>query len=534
MNRFLITISAVLITLSGFSITATKEYVDRMIGSATNALDAAKRDKSDRAVYSVTRTENTDWVWTSDNAELAAALNAEGIKIKFNDENTMWNAVADPSGWAFAPAPGTKSDLSVVMYFIKGPEWIDQYPATATRPRYMDETLGTAKQDQQIAAVATDDAAKPANGSLMKYDAANDRFVKATAGTDYADKADILATNKEVDKAKSSANEAKATANEAKTYSVATYNFMNGNTNAWFAGTNYVFGADATNKHHFAFEDGMDIPSMPCSMALWENRDGIRQNVWDQRDWVSWYWSFKAGQMRREIAATNAEIRAAMTNYAPRAWSKMTAATGLENPDRSTTWIDTKNVTLSPGMAWETVATVDGCGYWTIVGNGAVIGGSGTNAVLTIRDFEGNDIMTVTKGEHRLAWLESSDFTGQSMDANNWVCFDMRADVQPTGYYSTTLEMADFVPETDAGCPAQYRWENMGGGIWRVHFLLKPGIVSASCFAKFQVEVEGQTIIRYNAGQEISGGLIYNGVKIAPDISGHPAVGTVIQWKVVN
>ena len=27
------------------------------------------------------------------------------------------------------------------------------------------------------------------------------------------------------------------TANEAKAYSVATYNFMNGNTNAWFAGS---------------------------------------------------------------------------------------------------------------------------------------------------------------------------------------------------------------------------------------------------------------------------------------------------------
>ena len=347
-----------------------------------------------------------------------------------------------------------------------------------------------------------------------------------TATKEYVDRQDAATLQ--------TANEAKATANEAKVYSVATYNFMNGNTNAWFAGTNYVFEADATNKHHFAFEDGMDLFSVPCSMALWENRDGERQLVWDQRDWTSWYWSFKARQMRQEIAATNAEIYAEMTNYAPRAWSRMTAASGLENPDRSTTWIDTKNVTLSPGMAWETVATVDGCGYWTIIGNGAVIGGGGTNAVLTIRDFEGNDIMTVTKGEHRLVWLESSDLTGQTRDENGWVCFDMRADVQPTGYYSTTLEMVDFVAETDANCPAQYRWENMGGGVWRVHFLLKPGIVSNSCFAKFQVEVEGQTIIRYNAGQEISGGLIYNGVKIAPDISGHPSAGTVIQWKVVN
>lgn len=427
MNRFLITISAVLITLSGFSITATKEYVDR---KDAETLQAAK---------------------------------------DYADQHGGGGGVVEEADPIFAA-------------------WIALNPLS----RFL-----TSESDPAFTAWL---AADPLDG---------------------------FATTEEVDKVKSSANEANA-------YSVATYNFMNGNTNAWFAGTNYVFGADATNKHHFAFEDGMDIPSMPCSMALWENRDGIRQNVWDQRDWVSWYLSFKAGQMRREIAATNAEIRAAMTNYAPRAWSKMTAATGLENPDRSTTWIDTKNVTLSPGMAWETVATVDGCGYWTIVGNGAVIGGSGTNAVLTIRDFEGNDIMTVTKGEHRLAWLESSDFTGQSIDANNWVCFDMRADVQPTGYYSTTLEMADFVAETDAGCPAQYRWENMGGGVWRVHFLLKPGIVSDACFAKFQVEVEGQTIIRYNAGQEISGGLIYNGVKIAPDVSGHPAVGTVIQWKVVN
>ena len=163
---------------------------------ATVASVEDKRDKSDLAVYSVTRTENTDWTWTSENKELEAALNAEGIKIKFHDDNIMWNAVADPSGWAFAPAPGTKSDLSVVMYFIKGPEWIDQYPATATRPRYMDETLGPARPNQQLAAVATDDAAKPADGSLMKYDAANDRFVKATAGTDYTDEA--KGTNRQV------------------------------------------------------------------------------------------------------------------------------------------------------------------------------------------------------------------------------------------------------------------------------------------------------------------------------------------------
>ena len=329
--------------------------------------------------------------------------------------------------------------------------------------------------------------------------------------------------------------EAKTAANEANVWSSFVYNFMNGGrTNCWFSGTNYVFGAEAATRQHFAWEDGMDDATVPCSMALWEIRDGARQLVWDQRDWTAWYWSFKAAQMTADMQGRIDALGNAVTNAANYAWSKRYASDGTPNPDASTTFIDTPSVTLSPGMKWETVATVSGAAYWTLVGNGAVIGGTGTNAVLRIMDFEGNDIMTVTKGEHRLAWLEQGDITDQMYDSDGWVCFDMLADAEPIGYFSTTLEMSDFLPQTDQNCPAQYRWENIGGGKYRVHFLLKPGIQANACFAKFQVEVEGQTVIRYNAGQEISGGLIYNGVKIAPDISGSPAVGTVIQWKVVR
>lgn len=314
--------------------------------------------------------------------------------------------------------------------------------------------------------------------------------------------------------------------------------YMTGNTNAWFAGTNYVFGADAARRTRFAWEQGMDAATVPCSMALWEIRDGVRQCVWDQRDWTTWYWSFKAQQMRDEIAATNrliyAAIDEAVTNDSNHAWAKRYASTGRRNPDASTTFIDTPSVTLSPGMSWETVATVDGCGYWTIVGNGAVIGGSGTNATLNIKDFEGNSILEITKGQHMLAWLESSDLVGQQTDSDGWVCFDMMADVKPTGYFSTTLVAADFVAETDANCPAQYRWEDLGGHVWRVHFMLKPGIESAACFAKFQVEVEGKTQIRYNADTVINGGLIFEGVKIAPVIPSGAAVGSTVTWKVVQ
>ena len=314
--------------------------------------------------------------------------------------------------------------------------------------------------------------------------------------------------------------------------------YMTGNTNAWFAGTNYVFGSDAETRRRFAWEQGMDAATVPCSMALWEIRDGVKQCVWDQRDWPTWYWSFKAAQMKAEIDASNAlfraEVNATINSDEAHAWAKRYASTGRRNPDASTTFIDTPSVTLSPGMSWETVATVGGCGYWTIVGNGAVIGGSGTNATLNIKDFEGNSILEITKGLHRLAWLEKNDFVGQLTDSDGWICFDMMADVKPTGYFSTTLFAADFVAETDENCPALCRWEDLGGDVWRVHFIRKPGIVSTTYFAKFQVEVEGKTKIRYNADTVINGGLIFKGVKIAPVIQSGAAVGSTVTWKVVK
>ena len=141
---------------------------------------AEKRDKADRAVYTVTRTENTDWTWTSNDAELTEVL--RGVKPVWED---VWNVY--PDGFSYMGDAAHDYDRSTVIlqgFFLRD-DTGESYIATATRPRYMDETLGPAKDDQQLAAVATDDAAKPADGSLMKYDAANDRFVKAVEGVDY-------------------------------------------------------------------------------------------------------------------------------------------------------------------------------------------------------------------------------------------------------------------------------------------------------------------------------------------------------------
>ena len=334
------------------------------------------------------------------------------------------------------------------------------------------------------------------------------------------------------DNARMTATNALANAQEALAYASGVYNYMHADENAWFSGTNYVFGADAASRHKFVFEDGMDLGTVPCSMALVEKRDGVNQTVWDQRDWTSWYWSFKAGQLREEIAATNAVIYGVIGGKADKAWSHHTSASGRDNPDTTTTWVETESVTIAPGMAWETVATVSGCSYWTIVGDGARIGGSGTNSVFDIKDFEGNSVMKITKTASYMTYLEcGSEIYTSGRDDQGRVTFTMRASVKPTAEFTTDLH-EDFVGEEDAACPAVFEWENVSSGVWRIHFLAKPG--ASACFAKFKVEVEGSTTVEYANAPTVNGGLIFNGKKIAPVIPASAKVGDTITWKVVQ
>ena len=311
---------------------------------------------------------------------------------------------------------------------------------------------------------------------------------------------------------------------EVTGYARAVYNYMLGNTNAWFSGTNYPDHTSVAVKHKFEFEPGMDLAAVPCSMALWEIRDGKRGAVWDQRDWVSWYWSFKASQMRSEIAATNAAIIASIPR---RAWGSYTA-NGLDNPDPTTVWVDRENTTLAAGMAWQNAIVVSGCGYWTIVGNGVTLAPDKKRTSLDIRDFDGKSVMRIIKGESYLAPVTQEDFLAQGVDGAGRITFTIRSNVKPVGEYSTVLDSASFVAEDSENCPADWEWEQVDGG-WKIHFLLKSGIVSNACFARFKVSVEGQSTIEYTTAPTISGGLIYNGVKIAPVIN-----GDTVTWKVMK
>lgn len=328
-----------------------------------------------------------------------------------------------------------------------------------------------------------------------------------------------------------------AKANSALIYSSGIYQYMNGNTNAWFEGTNYPDRVTVASKVKFAFEPGMDLLSMPCSMALREIRDGERQAVWDQRDWTVWYWNFKSAQASNAFARITGAIADEVgTNCMKRGWAKYTAVRGLDNPDPSTLWIDTPKVQLMAGHQWEKLVELGGAGYWTLTGNGVQIAPQDAESTfLTIKDFEGNACLTFRKTSSYLVYCKrGTDIVQSFYDSQGRVVVHLTTDLQPTAEFSTILEDTSFVEQDEEGCPANCEWTGSSGS-WDCHFLLKPGISSDACFARFKILREGENVVEHTIPIKIDGGIVFdfNGqtIKCRPVPTG-TSVGSTVNWVV--
>ena len=339
--------------------------------------------------------------------------------------------------------------------------------------------------------------------------------------------------------AQSTADAADAKANSALVYASGVYQYMNGNTNAWFEGTNYPDRVTVASKVKFAFEPGMDLLSMPCSMALFEIRDGERRVVWDQRDWIVWYWNFKSAQASNAFARVTGAIADEVgTNCMKRGWAKYTAVRGLDNPDPSTLWIDTPKVQLMAGHQWEKLVELGGAGYWTLTGNGVQIAPQDAESTfLTIKDFEGNAYLTFRKTSSYLVYCKcGTDIVPSFYDSQGRVVFHLTTDVQPTAEFSTILEDTSFVEQDEEGCPANCEWTGSSGS-WDCHFLLKPGISSDACFARFKILREGENVVEYTIPIKIDGGIVFdfNGqtIKCRPVPTG-TSVGSTVNWVVAQ
>ncbi len=279
------------------------------------------------------------------------------------------------------------------------------------------------------------------------------------------------------------------------------YRYMTANTNAWFAGTNYVTNAqqDAL-RHKFAFEAGMDLSVVPCSMALWEIRDGEKVCVWDQRDWDSWYWSFKRQQLLGEI---DPKIDA----KADKAWSHHTA-TGIDNPAEDTVWLDTPKVVLSAGYAWQRNQTTRGS-FFTLVNRGGLtsVGSNRDGSYFEIKDDEGNSIFKISKTD---SYMADADAASVHVEDSVTLTVNYQSNVQPVAYCCTDLAARDFKEETDPDCPATIVWSH-SGSTYTVR--ATPKVPDGKLFLFAKVRVEGQTKNEFAAPVEfqkiVIGGVTY-------------------------
>ena len=321
------------------------------------------------------------------------------------------------------------------------------------------------------------------------------------------------------------------TADGALSYSSGVYQFMHANTNAWFEGTNYNVNVEQSiSKVKYSHEDWEDVAFTPCSLQLYEIRDGERKCVWDQRDWTKYYTEAKTGAVKTELQN---EIGTVKTNYMRRGWAKYTAVNGLDNPATDTLWIDTPKVSLMAGMQWEKMIETGGTAYYTITGNGIELGAADAESTfLTIKDFEGNACLTFRKTSSYLVYCETgTDIVSNRMDEQGRVVFHFTTDVQPTGEFATVLDTAAFVEQGEENCPAVYEWTGSAGS-WDCHFKAADPNAKA-CFARFKVKKEGENIVDYTVPVRMNGGITFEQdgrtYKIKPSVSGSTVTWSVVQ-----
>lgn len=311
----------------------------------------------------------------------------------------------------------------------------------------------------------------------------------------------INLNGEKADAALSDAAAAKSEAETANTRATAVYSYMAGNsTNAWFAATNYVTNAEiAATRHKFAFEDGMDLSTVPSSMSLYEIRDGAKVQVWDQRDWTSWYFSFKSQALRQALTSLESA-------KADKAWGKYTAK-GLDNPDEDCVWLDTSKVILSAGYAWQKSVGTRGT-FFTLIrkGSPASIGANTDGSYFEIKDDEGNSLFKISKTD---SYMADASADAVSVDGDTLIV-NYSANVAQTalmGFACVDLAAGDFISSDDPACPATVAWSGSAGH-WTARVTPKNPEGRLFFFAK--VMVEGQTKHEFAAPVEFQKIVINN------------------------
>lgn len=207
------------------------------------------------------------------------------------------------------------------------------------------------------------------------------------------------------------------------------------------------------------------------------------------------------------------------TNYAPRAWSRTTAGLGAEAP-AGTTWLSTEMTVIAGGYEYEKHVTSGGA-IWLLTSNGGTFDFSpSTNnvAFLNIAAQDGTPIFRIEKTDAYLVGVNASGVLTEE-PSTLVVEFDIVAETHPLARVCADIRERDWQKEEDgvSSSLATVTWSGSSGH-WYCRIANMTG--GNSIFAYFEYLQEGGVKI-VNEGQvDLTQGIIVNGVKFAPTISG--------------
>ncbi len=237
--------------------------------------------------------------------------------------------------------------------------------------------------------------------------------------------------------------------------------------------------------------------------------NGVWKTIWAETNGLA-----------RTLAAANAATAAATNALAQvkadRAWSKYTSALGAPAPE-GTTWLSTPTTVIAGGYEYSRNVTSSGQ-YWFLTSNGMTLDQGATNSFLNVAAPDGTPIFRIEKTDSQLVGVNASAI---SMVGSVAVVSVPVVGAHPLARVSTSLRNATWHKETEdgmpQGSPASVTWSGSSGAwVATIDFGSSP-----QGFCYFEQVLEGITKIVNDGVTELSGGILFNGVKYMPHVNGN-------------
>ena len=207
--------------------------------------------------------------------------------------------------------------------------------------------------------------------------------------------------------------------------------------------------------------------------------------------------------------------------YAPRGWSATTSGMGAEAPS-NTTWISTPRTVIAGGLEYAKIVDASG-EVWVLTSNGmAAEFNPNTNSYFRITADDGTEVFSIEKTDAQVVGANADGITVSESSVT--IPVGVVSAEHPTMYWRTALDSGDWADETNPPTGATVTWTGSAGA-W-VCTTAWSGERPSSLFFKFTFVQEGSVVIKNNAQTDLSTGIIVNGTRFVPSVSGNNLIWT--------